>query len=38
MTEVLNIVQKAQMAGAEPSIRGPDWAILSGLLLAFRDG
>lgn len=36
MSEVLNIVDKAQIAGAEPSSRGPAWGILLGLLLAFR--
>ncbi|XP_045642418.1 ly6/PLAUR domain-containing protein 4 isoform X2 [Ursus americanus] len=37
VTEVLNILEKAQIAGAEPSSRSPAWSILSGLLLAFRD-
>ncbi|EPQ18705.1 Ly6/PLAUR domain-containing protein 4 [Myotis brandtii] len=37
VTEALNVLQKAQVAGAEPSSRGPAWGILSGLLLAFRD-
>ncbi|XP_046538128.1 ly6/PLAUR domain-containing protein 4 [Equus quagga] len=36
VSEVLNIVEKAQIAGAEPSSRGPAWGILLGLLLAFR--
>ncbi|XP_045746351.1 ly6/PLAUR domain-containing protein 4 isoform X1 [Mirounga angustirostris] len=37
VTEVLNILEKAQSAGAELSSRSPAWRILSGLLLAFRD-
>lgn len=37
VTEVLNVLEKAQIAGVEPSSRGPAWGILSGLLLAFRD-
>ncbi|XP_004440165.1 PREDICTED: ly6/PLAUR domain-containing protein 4 [Ceratotherium simum simum] len=37
VTEVLNIVEKAQIAGAEPSSQGPAWGILLGLLLAFRN-
>ncbi|XP_073746340.1 ly6/PLAUR domain-containing protein 4 isoform X1 [Callorhinus ursinus] len=37
VTEVLNILEKAQRAGAEPSSQSPAWSILSGLLLAFRD-
>lgn len=37
VTEVLNILEKAQIAGAEHSSWSPAWGILSGLLLAFRD-
>ncbi|XP_059239411.1 ly6/PLAUR domain-containing protein 4 isoform X1 [Mustela nigripes] len=37
VTEVLNILRKAQIAGAEPSSWNPAWSLLSGLLLAFRD-
>ncbi|XP_007102229.1 ly6/PLAUR domain-containing protein 4 isoform X1 [Physeter macrocephalus] len=37
VTEVINIVEKAQFAGAEPSGRRPAWGILLGLLFAFRD-
>uniref|UniRef100_A0A673UEK5 LY6/PLAUR domain containing 4 n=1 Tax=Suricata suricatta TaxID=37032 RepID=A0A673UEK5_SURSU len=38
VTEVLNIIERAQIAGAEPSGRSPAWGILSGLLLlVFRD-
>ncbi|KAM7058397.1 ly6/PLAUR domain-containing protein 4 [Molossus nigricans] len=37
VTEVLNVLEKAQIAGAEPSSWDPAWGILSGLLLAFRD-
>ncbi|KAF6288531.1 LY6/PLAUR domain containing 4 [Rhinolophus ferrumequinum] len=36
VTEVLNVLEKAQIAGAGPSSWGPAWGILSGLLLAFR--
>nr|XP_058901124.1 ly6/PLAUR domain-containing protein 4 isoform X1 [Kogia breviceps] len=37
VTEVINILEKAQFAGAEPSGRRPAWGILLGLLFAFRD-
>ncbi|XP_066227931.1 ly6/PLAUR domain-containing protein 4 isoform X1 [Saccopteryx leptura] len=37
VTEVLNVLEKAQIAAAEPSSRVPAWGILSGLLLAFKD-
>ncbi|KAM5297885.1 ly6/PLAUR domain-containing protein 4 isoform 1-T1 [Glossophaga mutica] len=37
VTEALNILEKAQIAGAEPSSWGPAWGLLTGLLLAFRD-
>ncbi|KAF0878894.1 LYPD4 protein, partial [Crocuta crocuta] len=37
VTEVLNVLERAQIAGAEPSSQSPAWGILSGLLLAFRD-
>lgn len=36
VTEVLNVLEKAQVAGAGPSSWGLAWGILSGLLLAFR--
>lgn len=36
VTEALNTLEKAQLAGAEPSSPGPAWGILAGLLLAFR--
>ncbi|XP_054435479.1 ly6/PLAUR domain-containing protein 4 [Pteronotus mesoamericanus] len=36
VTEILNVLEKAQIAGAEPSSRGPTWGILAGLLLALR--
>ncbi|XP_010945058.1 ly6/PLAUR domain-containing protein 4 [Camelus dromedarius] len=37
VTEVINILERVQPAGAEPSSRSPAWGILLGLLLAFRD-
>ncbi|XP_007941146.1 ly6/PLAUR domain-containing protein 4 [Orycteropus afer afer] len=37
VTEVRNVLEKAQTAGAEASSRGPAWGILLGLLLTFRD-
>ncbi|NP_001182280.1 ly6/PLAUR domain-containing protein 4 isoform X1 [Sus scrofa] len=37
VTEVINILEKAQLAGAEPSSRSSAGGILLGFLLAFRD-
>uniref|UniRef100_A0A8C8ZU67 LY6/PLAUR domain containing 4 n=1 Tax=Prolemur simus TaxID=1328070 RepID=A0A8C8ZU67_PROSS len=37
VSEVLNILEKSQIAGAGPSRQRPAWGILLGLLLAFRD-
>ena len=37
VTEVLNILEKAQVASAERSSHSPAWSILSSFLLAFRD-
>ncbi|XP_059988045.1 ly6/PLAUR domain-containing protein 4 [Lagenorhynchus albirostris] len=37
VTEAINILEKAQFAGAEPSSGRPAWGILLGLLFAFRD-
>ncbi|XP_059941070.1 ly6/PLAUR domain-containing protein 4 isoform X1 [Mesoplodon densirostris] len=37
VTEAINILEKAQFAGAEPSRRRPAWGVLLGLLFAFRD-
>lgn len=36
VTEVLNVLEKAETAGAELSSQRPAWGILFGLLLAFR--
>ncbi|XP_015985380.2 ly6/PLAUR domain-containing protein 4 [Rousettus aegyptiacus] len=36
VTEILNILERAQIAGAKPS-KCAAWGILSGLLLAFRN-
>ncbi|KAG8507031.1 Ly6/PLAUR domain-containing protein 4 [Galemys pyrenaicus] len=36
VTEIINVLEKAQNAGAQPSGWRPVWAILLGLLLTFR--
>ncbi|XP_075392634.1 ly6/PLAUR domain-containing protein 4 [Tenrec ecaudatus] len=37
VTEVQNILDRAQLSGTEASCRGPAYGILLGLLLTFRD-
>ncbi|XP_029069390.1 ly6/PLAUR domain-containing protein 4 isoform X2 [Monodon monoceros] len=37
VTEAINILEKAQFAGAEPSSGRPAWGTLLGLLFALRD-
>ncbi|XP_037372544.1 ly6/PLAUR domain-containing protein 4 isoform X2 [Talpa occidentalis] len=36
VTEVINILEKAQIGGAQSSSWGPAWAVVLGILLAFR--